>query len=310
MEWNRMRDKGSIRYRVETRLFQSILELFTRFERKILFKTRGASRQLATAREHVGGGGRRRRKECDLTFGSGKSRILPIPTLCLSRIRTHSIDLSFDIPCSLLISSFSHPPRDPCLFSSNRCRKERNRDKEREKERELAMATPTADLMRCDSKPQIKIGHYILKDTLGVGTFGKVKGMPLFICFSMLFSVGIHEATGYKVAVKILNRQKIKTLDVVGKIRREIQNLSLFRHPHIIRLFVSFPLILFTPFRYQVISTPSDIFMIMEYVCGGELFDYIVKHGRVSPSPARYKLSILAEDTRGPSLLPADHFRR
>uniref|UniRef100_A0A0N5B1A9 [hydroxymethylglutaryl-CoA reductase (NADPH)] kinase n=1 Tax=Syphacia muris TaxID=451379 RepID=A0A0N5B1A9_9BILA len=74
-----------------------------------------------------------------------------------------------------------------------------------------------------EAKPQIKIGHYILQQTLGVGTFGKVK-------------VGIHEVTSYKVAVKILNRQKIKTLDVVGKIRREIQNLSLFRHPHIIRL--------------------------------------------------------------------------
>ncbi|OZC08967.1 kinase domain protein [Onchocerca flexuosa] len=115
----------------------------------------------------------------------------------------------------------------------------------------------------CDisKQPQIKIGHYILNQTLGVGTFGKVK-------------VGTHEGTGYKVAVKILNRQKIKTLDVVGKIRREIQNLSLFRHPHIIRL-------------YQVISTPTDIFMIMEYVAGGELFDYIVKHGRLKTPEAR-----------------------
>uniref|UniRef100_A0A915BSB8 non-specific serine/threonine protein kinase n=1 Tax=Parascaris univalens TaxID=6257 RepID=A0A915BSB8_PARUN len=112
-----------------------------------------------------------------------------------------------------------------------------------------------------EAKAQIKIGHYILQQTLGVGTFGKVK-------------VGIHEATGYKVAVKILNRQKIKSLDVVGKIRREIQNLSLFRHPHIIRL-------------YQVISTPTDIFMIMEYVSGGELFDYIVKHGRLKTPEAR-----------------------
>jgi 5'-AMP-activated protein kinase catalytic alpha subunit len=87
-----------------------------------------------------------------------------------------------------------------------------------------------------EAKAQIKIGHYILKETLGVGTFGKVK-------------VGIHEATGYRVAIKvsfsllafnvffqILNRNKIKSLDVVGKIRREIQNLSLFKHPHIIRL--------------------------------------------------------------------------
>ncbi|VDK62846.1 unnamed protein product, partial [Cylicostephanus goldi] len=124
------------------------------------------------------------------------------------------------------------------------------------------MSTPTSEVAKVpELKPQIKIGHYILKDTLGVGTFGKVK-------------VGIHEATGYKVAVKILNRQKIKTLDVVGKIRREIQNLSLFRHPHIIRL-------------YQVISTPTDIFMIMEYVSGGELFDYIVKHGRLKTPEAR-----------------------
>ena len=52
------------------------------------------------------------------------------------------------------------------------------------------------------------------------------------------------------------------SLDVAEKIRREIQILKLFRHPHIIKL-------------YEVISTPTDIFMIMEYISGGELFDYI-----------------------------------
>ena len=31
-----------------------------------------------------------------------------------------------------------------------------------------------------------------------------------------------------------------------------------------------------------MISTPTDIFMVMEYVSGGELFDYIVKHGKVT----------------------------
>ncbi|KAM6306645.1 5'-AMP-activated protein kinase catalytic subunit alpha-1-like [Podargus strigoides] len=108
---------------------------------------------------------------------------------------------------------------------------------------------------------RVKIGHYILGDTVGVGTFGKVK-------------VGKHELTGHKVAVKILNRQKIRSLDVVGKIRREIQNLKLFRHPHIIKL-------------YQVISTPTDIFMVMEYVSGGELFDYICKNGRLDEKESR-----------------------
>jgi len=109
--------------------------------------------------------------------------------------------------------------------------------------------------------PLVQIGHYVLGETLGIGTFGKVK-------------VAFHQMTGHKVAVKILNRQKIKTLDVVGKIRREIQNLKLFRHPHIIKL-------------YQVISTPTDIFMVMEYVSGGELFDYIVKNGKLKEDDAR-----------------------
>lgn len=74
------------------------------------------------------------------------------------------------------------------------------------------------------NQPIVKIGHYTLGATLGVGTFGKVK-------------IGEHQLTKHKVAVKILNRQKIKSLDVVGKIRREIQNLKLFRHPHIIKLY-------------------------------------------------------------------------
>jgi len=39
--------------------------------------------------------------------------------------------------------------------------------------------------------------RYILGETLGHGSFGKVKSAK-------------HELTGHKVAVKILNRQKIK----------------------------------------------------------------------------------------------------
>ena len=39
--------------------------------------------------------------------------------------------------------------------------------------------------------------------------------------------------------------------------------------------------------RYEVIDTPSDIFVIMEYVQGGELFDFIVSRGRLPPDEAR-----------------------
>jgi 5'-AMP-activated protein kinase catalytic alpha subunit len=57
-------------------------------------------------------------------------------------------------------------------------------------------------------------------------------------------------------------------------VRREIKILKLFYHPHIIRL-------------YEVIDTPSDIFLVNEYVSRGELFDYIVSKGRLSADEAR-----------------------
>ena len=59
------------------------------------------------------------------------------------------------------------------------------------------------------------------------------------------------------------------------KVRREISILKMFSHPHIIRL-------------YEVIDTPTDIFLVMEYVSGGELFDHIVSKGRLSSQEARH----------------------
>ena len=48
--------------------------------------------------------------------------------------------------------------------------------------------------------------------------------------------MGWHQVTGHKVAIKILNREKITSESMDAKIRREIQILKLFRHPHIIKL--------------------------------------------------------------------------
>lgn len=87
-------------------------------------------------------------------------------------------------------------------------------------------------------------------------------------------AVAIHERTGLKVAIKILNRAKIRKLDMVDKVTREIANLKSLSHPHIIRL-------------YEVIHTPSDIFVVLEYVSGGELFDAIVQRGRLPEAEAR-----------------------
>lgn len=61
----------------------------------------------------------------------------------------------------------------------------------------------------------------------------------------------------------------------MNAVRREIKILRLFMHPHIIRL-------------YEVIETPNDIYVVMEYVRSGELFDYIVEKGRLVEDEARY----------------------
>ncbi|XP_043696830.1 SNF1-related protein kinase catalytic subunit alpha KIN10 [Telopea speciosissima] len=107
----------------------------------------------------------------------------------------------------------------------------------------------------------IYLPNYKLGKTLGIGSFGKVK-------------IAEHALTGHKVAIKILNRRKIKNMEMEEKVRREIKILKLFMHPHIIRL-------------YEVIETPTDIYVVMEYVKSGELFDYIVEKGRLQEDEAR-----------------------
>jgi carbon catabolite-derepressing protein kinase len=68
-----------------------------------------------------------------------------------------------------------------------------------------------------------RLGQYKIVKTLGEGSFGKVK-------------LAIHEVTNQKVALKIINRRKLVTRDMAGRIEREIQYLQLLRHPHIIKL--------------------------------------------------------------------------
>lgn len=76
--------------------------------------------------------------------------------------------------------------------------------------------------------------------------------LPFLYTFSSLsLKVATHSLTGHRVAMKIINRRKISSMDMGGRVKREIQYLKLLRHPHIIKL-------------YEVITTPSDIIMVIE----------------------------------------------
>eukprot|EP00397_Hematodinium_sp_SG-2012_P009631 GEMP01009722.1.p1 GENE.GEMP01009722.1~~GEMP01009722.1.p1 ORF type:complete len:354 (+),score=64.48 GEMP01009722.1:101-1162(+) len=102
--------------------------------------------------------------------------------------------------------------------------------------------------------------HYLLGETIGEGTFGKVK-------------LGTHLTTGENVAVKILEKEGIVDVADVERVAREIHILKLIRHPHIVQL-------------YEIIETPAQLYLIMEYANGGELFDYIVANVRVKEREA------------------------
>lgn len=57
---------------------------------------------------------------------------------------------------------------------------------------------------------------------------------------------------------------------------REVRIMKMLHHPHIVKL-------------YEVIETKHTVFLVMEYASGGELYDYLVVHGRMKEKEARIK---------------------
>ena len=113
-----------------------------------------------------------------------------------------------------------------------------------------------------EKEKQIKIGNYLIKKTLGKGTFGKVK-------------LGIYLPKKKKVAIKILEKRRLKEEDDLVRLKREFEILSLFNHPNVI--IVS-----------EIFETSDAYFTVMEYCEGGELFNYIVKNKFLSEEKSAF----------------------
>lgn len=109
-------------------------------------------------------------------------------------------------------------------------------------------------------KEEQYVGPYRLEKTLGKGQTGLVK-------------LGVHCITGKKVAIKIVNREKLSE-SVLMKVEREIAIMKLIEHPHVLGL-------------YDVYENKKYLYLVLEHVSGGELFDYLVKKGRLTPKEAR-----------------------
>uniref|UniRef100_A0A8C6S4V9 BR serine/threonine kinase 2b n=1 Tax=Neogobius melanostomus TaxID=47308 RepID=A0A8C6S4V9_9GOBI len=105
------------------------------------------------------------------------------------------------------------------------------------------------------------VGPYRLEKTLGKGR--QVR----------LVKLGVHCVTNQKVAIKIVNREKLSE-SVLMKVEREIAILKLIEHPHVLKL-------------HEVYENKKYLYLVLEHVSGGELFDYLVKKGRLTPKEAR-----------------------
>ena len=109
---------------------------------------------------------------------------------------------------------------------------------------------------------EYEVGDYIIKKTLGQGTFGKVK-------------LGIHKPTNEKVAIKILEKCKIIEKDDEIRVKRELEMMPKFNHNNVILV-------------TEIFSNRDNFYIVMEYCEGGELFNYIVKKRRLAEEEAAF----------------------
>ncbi|XP_061682870.1 MAP/microtubule affinity-regulating kinase 4 isoform X2 [Syngnathoides biaculeatus] len=112
------------------------------------------------------------------------------------------------------------------------------------------------------SDEQPHIGNYRLLKTIGKGNFAKVK-------------LARHILTGREVAIKIIDKTQLNPTSL-QKLFREVRIMKTLNHPNIVQLF-------------EVIETEKTLYLIMEYASGGEVFDYLVAHGRMKEKEARGK---------------------
>ncbi|XP_034837612.2 serine/threonine-protein kinase MARK2-like isoform X14 [Maniola hyperantus] len=113
---------------------------------------------------------------------------------------------------------------------------------------------------RASEEPHI--GKYKLLKTIGKGNFAKVK-------------LAKHVPTGKEVAIKIIDKTQLNPSSL-QKLFREVRIMKMLDHPNIVKLF-------------QVIETEKTLYLVMEYASGGEVFDYLVLHGRMKEKEARAK---------------------
>jgi len=113
---------------------------------------------------------------------------------------------------------------------------------------------------------------YLKKESLGKGKFGTVRA-------------GIHKKTQKRVAIKIMKKAMMSAMDL-ELVKQEIEILKVCQHPNLIRML-------------DVFENLTHIYIVMEYLSGGDLFSYLdVRKFRVSEQRAVKIIRELADGLR------------
>lgn len=98
-----------------------------------------------------------------------------------------------------------------------------------------------------------RVGKYLVGRTIGEGTYAKVKYAQ-------------HSETGKAYALKVLNKDLLIQRGMVDQVKKEISILKKLKHPYIVNM-------------HEIMSSKDKIFLVMELVTGGDLFDTIAVQG-------------------------------
>ncbi|XP_072553105.1 NUAK family SNF1-like kinase 1 isoform X2 [Salminus brasiliensis] len=124
----------------------------------------------------------------------------------------------------------------------------------------VAKMNPAAGVKTHQHKHSLK-RRFVVLETLGKGTYGKVKK-------------AVERQSGKTVAMKSIRKEWLSDDLDRAHIKREIEITSSLSHSNIIQI-------------YEVFESREKIVMVMEYASGGELYEYIQMRQRLTEEEAR-----------------------
>ncbi|GAA6030574.1 hypothetical protein JCM8097_006215 [Rhodosporidiobolus ruineniae] len=137
--------------------------------------------------------------------------------------------------------------------------------------RRTTSTTRPPEVARKGEEMGLSLGDFDMLDTLGTGTFGRV----LLARLRPDPHKRPQQTQPYYFAMKVLEKNTVVRLRQVEHVNSERTTLAWVQHPFVVNLFCTF-------------QDESNLYLLLEYVQGGELFSHLRRAGRFSADVARF----------------------